>query len=73
VPYHTSKIKINRNVVPGEEVQKLLLDLNVNKSMGPDSVPPKLLMALSAKESFVMDLSRLFSECMRKECILKIW
>ena len=54
-------------------VQGLLKDLNIYKSGGPDDLHPKLLKTLSANNSFVSAVTKLFSRCSEKGMIPDIW
>ena len=56
-----------------EQVKKLLLKLNENKSMGPDGLHPKLLKYLSENNNFVHSLTNLLKRCVVEECIPDIW
>ena len=62
-------------VHPGhpESVTKLLKELDVNKSMGPDGVHPKLLKYLSQDQSFVDAIVLLFRACITERCIPEVW
>ena len=55
------------------DVKKLLLDIDINKSMGPDEIHPKLLKFLAADENFLKALTKLFNECVKQEVIPNIW
>ena len=56
-------------------VTKLLKELDVNKSMGPDGVHPKLLKFLSQDQSFVnaIVLLLVFRTCITEKCIPEVW
>ena len=53
-------------VINEEKVKKLLLNLNENKSMGPDELHPKLLKFLSGDNNFIAVLTLLLNECIVK-------
>ena len=56
-----------------DEVKKLLCDLNISKSIGPDNVHPKLLKALGSNIDFVESLTLLFQKCYDCSQLPKIW
>ena len=60
-------------MVHAESVTKLLKELYVNKSMGPDGVHPKLLKYLSQDQSFVNAIVLLFRTCITERCIPEVW
>ena len=60
-------------VISKEEVKKLLTNLNIGKSMGPDEVHPKLLKLLSRDDDFVSELTTLFQSCYDQGKIPDIW
>ena len=45
------------------DVKNLLETVNINKSMGPDSIHPKLLKFLSSDSSFVSAITDIFRKC----------
>ena len=59
-------------VHPGS-VTKLLKELDVNKSMGPDGVHPKLLKYLSQDQYFVDAIVLLIGACITERCIPEVW
>lgn len=56
-----------------EEVGKLLKNINIFKSMGPDGIHPKLLKALSENTDFVNNVQLLFNTCLEECKIPKVW
>ena len=54
-------------------LQKLLRDLKIDKSMGPDGVHPKLLKHLSNNDNFTSSLLELFQKCFNTGKIPKVW
>ena len=74
---YISRQKINGimhelTILPGD-VKKLLLELDINKAMGPDKIHPKLLKFLADNVGFVKAPTILFNVCIRNEEIPKIW
>ena len=63
----------NELLVHPESVTKLLKELDVNKSMGPDGVHPKLIKYLSQDQSFVDAIVLLFRACITERCIPEVW
>jgi len=63
----------NEFMVHPDSVAKLLKELDVNKSMGPDGVHPKLLKYLSHDQSFVDAVVLLFRACIAERCIPEVW
>ena len=59
-------------ILPGD-VRKLLLELNINKAMGPDKIHPKLLKFLAENDNFMKSLTILFNACIINEEIPLIW
>ena len=59
--------------IDSDQVKKLLLKLNVCKSMGPDNIHPKLLKLLAENGNFVAALTQLLKGCVVQECIPNIW
>ena len=55
------------------DVKKVLLELDINKSMGPDNVHPKLLKYLGSNDNFVECITLLFNTCIKEESIPNIW
>ena len=49
------------------DVRKLLLELNINKAMGPDKIHPKLLKFLAENDNFIKSLTTLFNACIINE------
>ena len=60
-------------IIDSDQVKKLLLKLNMNKSMGPDNLHPKLLRFLGENNDFVAALAQLLNRCVEQECIPNIW
>ena len=60
-------------VIGTEEVKKLLKDLNIFKSIGPDNVHPKILKSLSANHSFVNALTKLFQKIYDTGILPPVW
>ena len=56
-----------------DEVSKLLSDLNIYKTMGPDDVHAKILKSLSRNTSFLNCLQQLFNTCLTDGTIPQIW
>ena len=54
-------------------VKKELKKLVISKSMGPDNIPPKVLLALSENEGFVEAVTDLFTKCFSTQSMPKIW
>ncbi len=59
--------------IQSSEVQKILSGLNVNKSLGPDRIHPKLLKSLAADPTFVDVITKLFQRCYDTGKIPSIW
>ena len=55
------------------DVKKVLLELDINKSMGPDNVHPKLIKYLGSNDNFVECITLLFNTCIKEESIPNIW
>ena len=55
------------------DVHKLLLDLDINKSMGPDKIHPKLLKFLAGNDCFLKSLTTFLNTCIKNEEIPLIW
>ena len=55
------------------DVKKLLLEININKAMGPDEIHPKLINFLSHNDNFVKAITKLFNCCLQQETIPSIW
>ena len=64
---------ISELVIESAEVQHLLSNLNVNKSLGPDGVHPKLLKSLASSPSFVDSITKLFQKCYDTGKIPLVW
>ena len=60
-------------LVTEEEVLKLLTNLNIYKSTGPDDIHAKLLRALSNNQSFVVCIVLLFNTCLKEGRIPEVW
>jgi len=60
-------------VIDIDEVKKELLNINVNKSQGPDGIHPKLLRALAGNQDFVNAVYRLFCACASTRKIPSDW
>ena len=56
-----------------EEVSKLLSELNIYKSTGPDDVHAKILKSLSNNSDFVQCVQQLFNTCLIKGQIPGVW
>ena len=56
-----------------DQVLKLLSELNICKSYGPDEMHPKVIKSLSALPDFVRIMQLLFSTCITERCIPEIW
>ena len=54
-------------------VKLALASLNCSKSFGPDSIHPKLLVALSDNNEFINAVTTLFNECYIKGNIPSVW
>ena len=63
----------NELLVHPESVTKLLKELDVNKSMGPDGVHPNLLKYLCQDQSFVNAIVLLLRTCITERCIPEVW
>ena len=69
---HINGIMQELTILPAD-VSKLLLELDINKAMGPDKVHPKLLKFLAGNTDFVAALTSLFNACITNEEIPVIW
>ena len=56
-----------------DQVLKLLGELNIYKSYGPDEMHPKVIKSLSALPDFVRIMQLLFNTCITERCIPEIW
>ena len=56
-----------------DQVLKLLSELNIYKSYGPDEMHPKVIKSLSVLPDFVRIMQLLFSTCITERCIPEIW
>ena len=56
-----------------DQVLKLLAELNIYKSYGPDEMHPKVIKSLSALPDFVRIVQLLFNTCITERCIPEIW
>ena len=52
-----------------DKVKKLLSEIDVSKSFGPDNIHPKLLRYLVSDTDFMLALTKMFQICAEKECI----
>ena len=61
-------------IISPDKVAKLFLALDQNKAMGPDNIPPRLLLlkALARNAAFVSAVAELFKKCI-DQCIPSIW
>ena len=55
------------------KVKKHLSDLDINKAMGPDRVPPKVPKVLSMNPDFVAAVTKLYNRCIEFEYIPSQW
>jgi ribonuclease P/MRP protein subunit RPP40 len=60
-------------VISESDVKKLLLEVNINKAMGPDDIHPKLINFLAQDNNFVTAITKLFNTCLQQETIPNIW
>ena len=67
-----NNIMSDLSITPAD-VKKLLLALDINKSMGPDNVHPKLLKYLATNNTFVDAVTLLLNKCLHDETIPSIW
>ena len=70
---HIRQIYSSTIVVTSNVVKKMLQELNMAKSMGPDDIHPKMLRYLSEDQQFVNALTELFNLCISGEEIPAIW
>ena len=70
--HHINKIMEDLIILP-RDVKQLLTEINMNKSMGPDDIHPKLLKFLASNDNFVKALTQLFNVCVKEESIPNIW
>ena len=71
-PVHTNEV-LTEIVISSEDVRSKLKNLNCVKSLGPDSIHPKVLQALADAVTFVEWLTNLFRICADTGYIPKIW
>ena len=64
---------MEKPIIDSSKVEKLLLNLNENKSMGPDNLHPKLLKFLAENKDFVLAFTLLLNKCVEQECIPAVW
>ena len=69
---HINGVMHDLTILPAE-VNNLLLELDINKAMGPDKIHPKLLKFLAGNDGFVKSLTMLFNACIKNEEIPQIW
>ena len=60
-------------IISATDVKKLLKNLNIYKSLGPDGIHPKLLKSLSENEAFVDTVTALFQSCYDTGVLPKAW
>ena len=56
-----------------DQVLKLLAELNIYKSYGPDEMHPEVIKSISALPDFVRTMQLLFNTCITERCIPEIW
>ena len=71
--YSESILDMKNMVANATEVAGYLLELDCNKSMGPDNIHPKLLKYLGEDPAFVDALTKLFNKCISEQRIPDIW
>ena len=70
-PVHTNEV-LTEIVISTEDVRSELKNMNCFRSLGPDSIHPKVLKALADDVTFVESLTNLFRICADTGYIPKI-
>lgn len=71
--YPTEPNETDIRPITTDEVAKLLSDLNVYKSMGPDGIHAKVLKSLSNNTDFVACVELLFNSCLNQGQVPEVW